>query len=294
MRRTPRPGPGRLPASGARVADQLLICITVQALNARNRTDITAIHRLAKLINRQKFTTSAPSFLAHANAAAAAAKLLTTKKSALNPSKPLNPIPSGIGRSSAAHCAAEKIIVPSPSLVARSPTNGPASPKAKSLLSPTRSILKDFPTSAARPIKTAASVSSAHSTPSNASAISSPPFPISTKITLEIFSRAPSSPLPIPHRPTESILAFTSTAPSPAPRRPAKYDVLVLPSQAEGFGLVLIEAMAAGIPVIGTNVPGIRDVITANQTGLLVPPQSPRAPPPRSKISSPTPPSAPP
>jgi glycosyltransferase involved in cell wall biosynthesis len=46
--------------------------------------------------------------------------------------------------------------------------------------------------------------------------------------------------------------------------------LLVLPSSAEGFGLVLIEAMAAGVPVIGTNVPGIRDVVRHGETGLLV------------------------
>ena len=48
--------------------------------------------------------------------------------------------------------------------------------------------------------------------------------------------------------------------------------LLVLPSRAEGFGLVLIEAMAAGIPVLATNVPGIRDVVRNGKTGLLVVP----------------------
>jgi glycosyltransferase involved in cell wall biosynthesis len=57
----------------------------------------------------------------------------------------------------------------------------------------------------------------------------------------------------------------------------AKIDVLALPSDAEGFGLVLIEAMAAGVPVIGTNVPGICDVIEDGVSGLLVPPRDPRA-----------------
>jgi glycosyltransferase involved in cell wall biosynthesis len=51
--------------------------------------------------------------------------------------------------------------------------------------------------------------------------------------------------------------------------------ILVLPSLAEGFGLVLIEAMAAGVAVVATEVPGIRDVIQHNQTGLLVPPSDP-------------------
>jgi glycosyltransferase involved in cell wall biosynthesis len=52
-------------------------------------------------------------------------------------------------------------------------------------------------------------------------------------------------------------------------------ELLVLPSVVEGFGLVLIEAMAAGIPVVATDVPGIRDVVRNEQTGLLVPPYSP-------------------
>lgn len=57
----------------------------------------------------------------------------------------------------------------------------------------------------------------------------------------------------------------------------AAIDALVLPSEAEGFGLVLIEAMAAGVPVIGTNVDGIRDVVAHERTGLLVPVANPAA-----------------
>ncbi|HUB25740.1 MAG TPA: glycosyltransferase family 4 protein [Tepidisphaeraceae bacterium] len=52
-------------------------------------------------------------------------------------------------------------------------------------------------------------------------------------------------------------------------------ELLVLPSEAEGFGLVLIEAMAAGVPVVATNAPGIRDVVRDKITGLLVPVGSP-------------------
>ncbi len=52
-------------------------------------------------------------------------------------------------------------------------------------------------------------------------------------------------------------------------------DVLALPSEAEGFGLVLIEAMAAGVAVVATDVPGIRDVVRHERTGLLVPFASP-------------------
>ena len=46
-------------------------------------------------------------------------------------------------------------------------------------------------------------------------------------------------------------------------------DVLVLPSHREGFGVVVIEAAALGIPSIGTNVYGIQDSIVDNETGIL-------------------------
>jgi glycosyltransferase involved in cell wall biosynthesis len=48
-----------------------------------------------------------------------------------------------------------------------------------------------------------------------------------------------------------------------------KIDVLVLPSVAEGFGLVLIEAMAAGVPVVAADAPGIRDVVRDGANGVL-------------------------
>lgn len=57
----------------------------------------------------------------------------------------------------------------------------------------------------------------------------------------------------------------------------SRMDVLVLPSEAEGFGLVLIEAMAAGVPVVGTDVPGIRDVVRDGFNGLLAPARNPEA-----------------
>lgn len=50
-----------------------------------------------------------------------------------------------------------------------------------------------------------------------------------------------------------------------------QHDVLVLPSLFEGFGLVLIEALAAGIPVIATAHTAAPDLLTENEAGFIVP-----------------------
>ena len=47
-------------------------------------------------------------------------------------------------------------------------------------------------------------------------------------------------------------------------------DVLCLPSYREGFGSVIIEAAACGIPAIGSRIYGITDAIDHNITGVLV------------------------
>ncbi|MBR2833221.1 MAG: glycosyltransferase family 4 protein [Bacilli bacterium] len=47
------------------------------------------------------------------------------------------------------------------------------------------------------------------------------------------------------------------------------FDVSLVPSRSEAFGLVVIEAMACGCPVIGTNDGGIKDIIT-DKTGILI------------------------
>jgi len=53
-----------------------------------------------------------------------------------------------------------------------------------------------------------------------------------------------------------------------------KMDLFVLPSQIEGLPTVIIESMARGIPVIATDIPGNRELITNNETGWLVPVRS--------------------
>lgn len=57
----------------------------------------------------------------------------------------------------------------------------------------------------------------------------------------------------------------------------AQAAIFVLPSEWEGHPLVLLEAWASGIPVVGTDVEGIREFITHGETGYVVPLGSPRS-----------------
>jgi glycosyltransferase involved in cell wall biosynthesis len=61
------------------------------------------------------------------------------------------------------------------------------------------------------------------------------------------------------------------------PHLMAAADAFVLPSRFEGHPIVVLEAMAAGLPVIATDVCGTSEAIDANVTGLLVPPEDPEA-----------------
>lgn len=54
-------------------------------------------------------------------------------------------------------------------------------------------------------------------------------------------------------------------------------DLFVMASLWEGFGLVFLEAMAAGRPIVATRVSAVPEVVQEGVTGLLVPPRDPKA-----------------
>jgi len=82
----------------------------------------------------------------------------------------------------------------------------------------------------------------------------------------------------ISERDIRDVLMFQNIPYQLIPRYYRSADVFCSPAIGkESFGIVLLEAMAAGTPVIATQIPGHASIITHEQEGLLVPPQSEEA-----------------
>jgi glycosyltransferase involved in cell wall biosynthesis len=55
----------------------------------------------------------------------------------------------------------------------------------------------------------------------------------------------------------------------------AAFDVFVLPSNREGIGSILFDAMERGLPVVASRVGGVPDIVHDGQNGLLIDPANP-------------------
>lgn len=55
----------------------------------------------------------------------------------------------------------------------------------------------------------------------------------------------------------------------------AELDILAHPTESESFGRIAVEAMAAGVPVVGIQGGGVGEIVVAEETGLLAAPNSP-------------------
>jgi phosphatidylinositol alpha-mannosyltransferase len=82
----------------------------------------------------------------------------------------------------------------------------------------------------------------------------------------------------LPARVSDRVLMLGRVSHRLLPSYHAAADVFVSPATGgESFGIVLVEAMAAGVPVVATDIPGYREVVRDGVDGLLVPPRDPEA-----------------
>ncbi len=64
---------------------------------------------------------------------------------------------------------------------------------------------------------------------------------------------------------------------SDMPKLLASSDIFVLPSLSEGLGVAVLEAMAAGKPIVASAVGGLKESVVDGQTGFLIPPTNAQA-----------------
>jgi len=248
--------------------------VTAHALGARGSLDLPrTMLRLVHLAGERQYDTVF-SFLVHANVVAAAASRFLPSVRFLQSIQTTQPNPRWHWRAQAiAQHAAEVIIVPSPS-VALVAEQWSHVPREKVRVVPNAVDLETFRATADLRQETLNRVGFIGR--------------------LDPIKRVPLLVAAIRHMPPEWRLDIYGDGPDRAAIEAAvalhglhdrvtlhgqtdspqaalqQIDVLALPSQAEGFGLVLIEAMAARVPVVAANVAGIQDVVRDGENGLLV------------------------
>jgi phosphatidylinositol alpha-mannosyltransferase len=82
----------------------------------------------------------------------------------------------------------------------------------------------------------------------------------------------------LPPAVSERVVMLGAVSQPDLPHYHAAVDVFLAPNTGgESFGIVLLEAMAAGLPVVASDIPGYREVVRHEVEGLLVPPRDPAA-----------------
>jgi glycosyltransferase involved in cell wall biosynthesis len=71
---------------------------------------------------------------------------------------------------------------------------------------------------------------------------------------------------------SDKLIFLTSVPPSKIPLLMANHHVLILPSHSEGRPNVVLEAMAAALPIVATDIDGTRELVGRDQNGWLFPP----------------------
>jgi glycosyltransferase involved in cell wall biosynthesis len=262
------------------VADQIHEAgVPVEALGARSPKQFPSIvARLHRLIRQWRIDTVL-SFLMHANAVAAASRLCNPHVRFIQSVQTTQPTPRWHWAvQAAAHYAAERVLVPSESVAvaARQRSHVPAEKIGVIPNAIDRADYTDLDTRQRRP--TSIGFLGRLDPIKRVGDLVAAMRHVDRSARLDVYGDGPErqgiADLVV-RLGLEASVVLRGVVPRP---QAALQDmsVLVLPSAAEGFPMVLIEAMAAGVAVIGADAPGIRDVIRDGQTGLLVPGGNPK------------------
>jgi glycosyltransferase involved in cell wall biosynthesis len=270
--------------------------IQTTALSARGVFDVSAIGRLVRLIRDRGFDTVF-SFLIHANAVAAAAKPFCPGVRFFQSIQTTQPYPRWHWKlQSIIHHAAERIVVPSPS-VADAAEHWADIPRRKIAIVPNAIDPQQFsrgtgfqrvrampPNYRSHGLKTRATgepiaigfigrLDPIKRIPDLLRAVRM----LQGKVHVHIFGTGSERPkIESLVRELNLSAAVTMHGAIERPQEAlGQIALLVLPSAAEGFGLVLIEAMAAGVPVVASAVGGCADLLRG--CGLLTPAAAPGA-----------------
>jgi glycosyltransferase involved in cell wall biosynthesis len=266
------------------IADQIAAAgVPVTALGAKGPADLLVLRKLIRLIRGHRIDTVF-SFLVHANAMAAAASLACRDVRFIQAIQTTQPNPRWHWRVQAlAQSAAERIVAPSES-VAQCARDWADVPAEKIVVIPNALDRDDpvFSLGARAPLTPRATptigfigrLDPIKRLPDLVQAMS-----CFSEVRLDIFGDGEQ------RAELETMIAELQLGqrvhlrgPSNGPAEALQQiDLLVLPSAAEGFPLVLIEAMAARVPIVATDAPGIRDVVQHERTALLVPVGHPTA-----------------
>lgn len=254
--------------------------VTVTTLNAKGAHDLSILPPFVRLVRGGRFDTVF-SFLIHANALAAAASLWIRDVRWIQSIQTTQPRPRWHWQvQRAVHRGAETVVVPSMS-VARCAREWSHIPDDKIVVIPNAIDLSDYadarstvPVADPRPYPIAflGRLDPIKDIPTLIDAVAIVEAKVA--IHLHIFGQGAEQARierEIAARNLSGRITMHGAIDRPQTAL-ASAGLLVLPSLAEGFGLVLIEAMAAGVPIVATNVPGIRDVVRDGETGLLVRP----------------------
>ncbi len=259
------------------VADQIRTAgVPVTALGATRSWQLPGVvRRLIRLVRHNRVDTVF-SFLIHANAAAAAAKPFCSGVRFIQSIQTTQAEPRWHWRvQRAVHLAAEKVVVPSKS-VADIAQKWSDVPVEKLVVIPNAIEPNDFAPAPNPPpggpfkVGFIGRLDPIKRVPLLVEALAL----LEEAFHLEVYGEGPER-VTIERRARELGVAGRVTlhgAVTGPQAALANLHVLALPSAAEGFGLVLIEAMAAGVPVVAADVAGIRDVVRHEYNGLLVDP----------------------